>query len=1055
MRNNTWTAPSYNGQPTPTGGSTLDAFIGIDNVVVSTASRPTADNVLVCENNSATVQLTSFDASASLDYLWYTAGATNPVATTAAGSYSGTNPPTYTATGLGYGNNVIYVAARVPGTSIQSSRVPVTITRSQRNNTLTVNRYDYEGRSSSSLTATELSGTCPSCYGGVAPGGPATFLSPAPANLTNYCIVSRSGAPGLVALAAWAGSSSGSNNGPSLSECIRSVSMSGDAFFVARAQVDVNPVTNLPATVVVWQSKVYLRAGEQYGVDLDVRDLAFGTPAGNTTGSFGGRASGFVAQLFVDSGVGSPAQLGASANTPSGHLGGAYTPGASGYFTISVRIMRNNTWTAPSYNGQPTPTGGSTLDAFIGIDNVVVSYSRCGYAAPVVPSAATCDNVPLTLTATCDYPTPGSTLPPGLAFKWYLADGVTEIPPSTTSSTRSTLVVSPPPGGVPLPYSATYKVSIAGAGFESQPTTATALFNAPVARPSVVAGTLCPGTRAPVVMAVSPAVSGLTYQWYDTDGTTPIASTNGGQSCTVTVSGAATYFVQALPQGGAGAGCPSPLTPVDIRLQTATLPTVVIPTSMVRGNVLSATLTGDPTYTYIWNWHDPASPALSTGTSVSHTYQTIGTYDVELSFVDTHAPPCTTVRHFTVTVANKLCEVVLDGSSLSGLRVQLSNRTGAYVVETPAAACLTTSTLFDCLTGQGEGQEVVAASAVAYSATAPAPDDAYGLTAASLAANPFLAGGGRLRPEATYAYSTPVLATAGYERSTERGRFLAVPFNWQLSAANRLPAWQRAGLATRYSPDGPALEEQDVLQIYSTVKLGYRGHSLPYLSAKNASYGQVLFESFEKDADNPLEGEDQFTVSSSEATRTTEYAHAGTRALELSNDGGQAQLTLRTFQTKWTGQTQVKYWLRISESSTPAQALGQQNILAQATLSVHWAGTNLPDSPVAVVAQTGEWLLCEATAAGLPATSVAPQLLAGGLGTRRIWLDDVRVQPLAAQVACSVYDPASLRLLASFDDQHFGLYYQYNTEGKLVRKLVETERGLKTIQETQYHAIQP
>jgi YD repeat-containing protein len=53
-----------------------------------------------------------------------------------------------------------------------------------------------------------------------------------------------------------------------------------------------------------------------------------------------------------------------------------------------------------------------------------------------------------------------------------------------------------------------------------------------------------------------------------------------------------------------------------------------------------------------------------------------------------------------------------------------------------------------------------------------------------------------------------------------------------------------------------------------------------------------------------------------------------------------------------------------------------------------------------------------------------------------------------------VYDPQTLRLVASFDDQHFGLYYQYNQEGKLVRKLVETEKGMKTITETQYHSPQ-
>jgi hypothetical protein len=72
-------------------------------------------------------------------------------------------------------------------------------------------------------------------------------------------------------------------------------------------------------------------------------------------------------------------------------------------------------------------------------------------------------------------------------------------------------------------------------------------------------------------------------------------------------------------------------------------------------------------------------------------------------------------------------------------------------------------------------------------------------------------------------------------------------------------------------------------------------------------------------------------------------------------------------------------------------------------------------------------------------------------GEGSFWIDDVRVQPLDAQMNAYVYDPVTLRLLTSFDDQHFGLYYQYNAEGQLVRKLIETERGIKTVQEAQYH----
>jgi len=68
-----------------------------------------------------------------------------------------------------------------------------------------------------------------------------------------------------------------------------------------------------------------------------------------------------------------------------------------------------------------------------------------------------------------------------------------------------------------------------------------------------------------------------------------------------------------------------------------------------------------------------------------------------------------------------------------------------------------------------------------------------------------------------------------------------------------------------------------------------------------------------------------------------------------------------------------------------------------------------------------------------------------------MWIDDLRVQPLDAQMVAYVYDTGTRLLLTSFDDQHFGLYYQYDAQKRLVRKLIETEKGVKTVQETQYH----
>jgi hypothetical protein len=68
-----------------------------------------------------------------------------------------------------------------------------------------------------------------------------------------------------------------------------------------------------------------------------------------------------------------------------------------------------------------------------------------------------------------------------------------------------------------------------------------------------------------------------------------------------------------------------------------------------------------------------------------------------------------------------------------------------------------------------------------------------------------------------------------------------------------------------------------------------------------------------------------------------------------------------------------------------------------------------------------------------------------------IYVDDIRMQPLTAKMSTYVYDINTFNLLTQFDDQHFGAFYQYNKEGKLIRLLKETERGMKTIKETQYN----
>ncbi len=64
------------------------------------------------------------------------------------------------------------------------------------------------------------------------------------------------------------------------------------------------------------------------------------------------------------------------------------------------------------------------------------------------------------------------------------------------------------------------------------------------------------------------------------------------------------------------------------------------------------------------------------------------------------------------------------------------------------------------------------------------------------------------------------------------------------------------------------------------------------------------------------------------------------------------------------------------------------------------------------------------------------------------YFDDVRMHPIDSNVKSFVYNPVTQRLQAELDENNYATYYEYDTEGGLVRVKKETERGIYTIQET-------
>jgi hypothetical protein len=259
--------------------------------------------------------------------------------------------------------------------------------------------------------------------------------------------------------------------------------------------------------------------------------------------------------------------------------------------------------------------------------------------------------------------------------------------------------------------------------------------------------------------------------------------------------------------------------------------------------------------------------------------------------------------------------------------------------------------------------------------------------------------------------------------------------------------WKYASSVTDYSPHGEVLEEKNLLDIYSCAKYGY-DHAIPYLVAKNASYNDVMFESFENNySDNSIEllFEDGYELSLSGNSIVTSDIHSGKQSLLLGSSKSDS-LDLKDFELSdqlLNNGMLIQLWLKTTDYGTT-------------TITVEEKNDGFNPVSFSSVSRIGSWILYEATISDwgslIESASFTPQLqFSSSSIVERFTIDDIRLQPANAEMACYVYDNSTLNLLTSFDSQHFGLFYQYNAEGKLIRKMAETTKGKRTISETHYN----
>lgn len=297
---------------------------------------------------------------------------------------------------------------------------------------------------------------------------------------------------------------------------------------------------------------------------------------------------------------------------------------------------------------------------------------------------------------------------------------------------------------------------------------------------------------------------------------------------------------------------------------------------------------------------------------------------------------------------------------------------------------------------------VISSSAMTYSDT--------WTQGSSPSAFPYLAGEkGKWRAQGSYVFLSETETTgAVYEkRGLIKGNFELLNFS---SPASSVINWKKTTQIEKYSNAGVPLVEKDITSKYSTAIYAHND-IVPSIVAYDALPEELYFQSFEE----------------SGSGGTTTKSHTGYNSLLINGSSYSTGTTL------------------------PVQGNLSDYIIMFWTTSTNVPNVSggLPGGAMEKVARNGEWILYKQV------ISLAPThqgILINNFSTN-CYLDDIRIQPVRSKTSTFVYDDRNLRLLAQFDDQHFASLYQYSGEGKLIRKLKETERGTKTLVETQYHNI--
>lgn len=300
---------------------------------------------------------------------------------------------------------------------------------------------------------------------------------------------------------------------------------------------------------------------------------------------------------------------------------------------------------------------------------------------------------------------------------------------------------------------------------------------------------------------------------------------------------------------------------------------------------------------------------------------------------------------------------------------------------------------------------------------------------------------GKWRQIKNYIYRDIVKPGSNSFTSIERnydnaGVFNMHYFDWE-NLSNNNTNWLNSVSVARYSQNGDAVEEQDIFGISSSAKFGYN-QQLPIAVAKNSSYPMTFFQSFE--GYNGIDYPNGLNIIQNQG-------HSGYKSMIVRNNSLDAVSYNFIIPDNYTSSIVLRYWVKVVYDDP----VNYNRKTPPIDIQIYNNTNAFSSTTDEYVAQTGEWTLYESVIMNPPAGIYSIRVQHILSGDNIVYIDDIRAQPISSEMICYVYDANTFKPTVMFDDQHFGMYYQYNGEGKLIRKIKETTHGIKVVQETQYH----